>query len=54
MITVAIDAKELRYVIVVDVPYTFIRTNNPPQRKGIKSNYKITGALVDMLLKLYH
>ena len=52
IITASIYSKEGRYVMEVDVPNTFIQTKIPHKEKGERLIMKITGALVDMLLKL--
>ena len=51
VITAEIDDKEGRDVMEVDVPNTFIK-KTPHKEKGDIVMMKITGELVDMLLKL--
>ena len=52
MITAEIDAKEGRDVMVVYISNTFIQTEMPHKEKGDRMVMKMTGALVDILLKL--
>ena len=51
--TEKIHAYERQYIMVRDVPNTFIQTNMPSNKDGEKRVIiKITGVLVDMLLEL--
>jgi hypothetical protein len=53
MITIVIDAKEGRDVMMVDVPNAFIQTKMPERKEGKERVImKITGVLVDLLVKL--
>ena len=52
IVTEAIDAKQNRDIMTLDIPNTFVQTGDPHQNGVERIMINIRGSLVDMLLEI--